>query len=158
MGRCDPKPNRVDSQRRAYKGSMMQLQAYVNQLQSDLDSALVGSISGLNQWPGIRWVSPVAQDSYREYSDQGFISALGLGPAEKAAMAKFWPRNGPCWDGLALPSDESSGALIVEAKSYPAEVRPSTGAGPESRAKITYSLERGERLCDRRRHQLPPPR
>ncbi len=56
MGRCDPAPDRVDSEGRAYKGSMLQLQAYVNRHAEDLDSEIRASIAGVAAWPGIRWV------------------------------------------------------------------------------------------------------
>lgn len=64
------------------------------------------------------WVSPLAQDDYREYRDQEFLERLGLG-MHSGRLSVFWPDGGPCWDALAKVRTRSGrGAVLVEAKSH----------------------------------------
>lgn len=141
MRRCDPDPARLDSSGLALKGSMLQIQLYVNRLSDRLDGALVESLPGLARWDrGIEWVSPIESDGFREYADSEFISALRLGRTEAQALKKFWPRRGPCWDALGVGTETGRGCLIVEAKSYPREAVTSTGATGDSLAKIKNAL------------------
>jgi hypothetical protein len=88
------------------------------------------------------WVSPLERFGFLEYRDSEFLRRLGLvGHARE--LARFWPRMGPCWDALAIVRHKGQrGALLVEAKSYPGELR-SCGcqAGPRSREKIREALD-----------------
>jgi hypothetical protein len=93
MARCDPSPERVDGAGRAYKGSMLQLQTYVNRRVETLNDAIAGAVPGIRGWPDITWVSPIERDGFREYYDGSFIASLGLGTREADLLSGFWPRN-----------------------------------------------------------------
>jgi hypothetical protein len=93
----------------------------------------------------IRWVSPLASDSYREYRDAEFLDRVGLS-GHAAELAHFWPSRGPSWDALGIVSDQEGkmkpGVLLVEAKSHVAEVYGNgCQASPKSRARITQALQ-----------------
>jgi hypothetical protein len=69
-----------------------------------------------------------------------------VSPDLAATLSGWWPAGGPHWDALArleIPRKEL-GILLVEGKSYPAEMRDEKGSGatnPASREKIARSLE-----------------
>lgn len=90
---------RVDENGRAYAGSQRQIQSYVN-LQTDKVSASIIKALSLTENSRIVWVSPLASNSYNEYSDSNFLHALGL-KLLTPMLAGFWPRGGPRWDALA---------------------------------------------------------
>lgn len=110
---------RVDETGRAYAGSQRQIQTYVNEHPVELSRAMSVSLglNGIDQ--SILWVSPLATQSYREYRDNDFLDALGLGQFA-GAMRRFWPRGGPCWDALARIT--GGGCILVEAKSHLPEI------------------------------------
>lgn len=62
-------------------------------------------------------------------------------------MAEWWPSGGPHWDALArleFPDQRGPGVLLVEGKSYPAEMLDKKGlsaTNPRSIEKITRALE-----------------
>ena len=101
----------------------------------------------------LEWVSPLEKDGFAEYRDEAFLAALGHSDLA-VVLAAFWPRGGPQWDALATvrlgdqtslqgghSAKPSSGVLLVEAKSYPAEMESSgCRAGGRSRALIERSL------------------
>jgi hypothetical protein len=131
----------VDANGRAYAGSQRWIQYYVNWRAADLDHAIREAIPEIG---AIEWVSPLAADTFAEYRDGEFLARLGLGHLKKD-LRGFWPDGGPCWDALAVV-DGGSGVVLVEAKSYPAEVYGGgTGAGERSLARITESLEAARR-------------
>ena len=89
------------------------------------------------------WLSPRADDDRAEYRDGGFLQRLGL--ADHApALADFWPRGGPVWDGLARCAD---GVVLVEAKAHLREAlsTPCAAADPASRARIGAALDQARR-------------
>ena len=88
--------------------------------------------------PRLDWVSPLAADDYAEYRDAGFLDRLGLG-ALAPALAEFWPRGGPVWDGLAHAGDA---VVLVEAKAHVPEflTTPSQARAPASVARIAAAL------------------
>ena len=137
--------DKVDEQGRAYAGSQLQIQIYVNRRQTELDAAIARALPGIASGIPFEWVSPVERAEFEEYRDLKFIEALEL---ESVAMdlAEFWPRRGPVWDALArvpLSSGGSTGVLLVEGKSYPAEMRSrGTGASEGSLEIIEASLQR----------------
>src|SRR4051794_36113350 len=99
----------------AVKGSQRQLQLHVNvpELREALDARLCDHASAIT--PGsIEWRSPLLTEGYREFADRGFVEALGR-PDLVQALAEFWPRGGPVWDGLATfrTPDGETGALLV---------------------------------------------
>ena len=115
---------------RAARGSRRQLQDYVNRFPRCLNEAILGALPGAVSPPRIQieWLSPLESDNYREYRDRTFLEHLGLDDAT-GLLARYWPRLGPCWDGLGLIhglKESRRGVLLVEAKSHVDEVE---GAG-----------------------------
>lgn len=117
--------DRRDDKGRAHTGSQMCLQVWVNRRQGALSQSVLTAL-GMDQ-PGVHveWVSPLEGERFAEYKDGAFLQALQL-KEHAPTLATFWPRGGPVWDGLAKiirPGRASTGYVLVEAKSYPAEVR-----------------------------------
>lgn len=98
----------------------------------------IRSSFGWSEAESIKWCSPAREDDYAEYYDDEFLTCLGISDLE-VALADFWPKSGPRWDGLACT--DSGKLLLIEAKAYPEEaVDGSSGAGPRSLAKIKAAL------------------
>lgn len=137
--------NRVDDFGRAYAGSQLQIQTYVNRRRQQLDAAILEALPDLAQGgASLQWVSPLEEDRFAEYQDESFLAALGL--LELAGeLAQFWPQGGPKWDALAKihwNHDGLSGVLLLEAKSYPQEMFSSGCLACESsRTRIISSLD-----------------
>jgi len=137
--------HRSDELGRAYAGSQLQIQTYVNRRQEAFSAAVVKSVPALREAGAhLRWVSPLERDRFAEFRDAEFLAALGQA-RHAGRLAQFWPSRGPDWDGLAvvvLPS-APPGVLLVEAKSYPDEMRgPGCMAESErSIAMITRALD-----------------
>lgn len=110
---------RVDEAGRAYAGSQLQLQLYVNRRQEELDGAITHALGLMPS--SLIWVSPLENERFKEYSDAVFLKKLGLDELIPA-LREFWPPSGPRWDGLACVI-HSRTVVLVEAKNYPAEVR-----------------------------------
>jgi hypothetical protein len=110
---------RVDDAGRAYAGSQLQLQIYVNRRQAELDHEITQAL-GLPPGP-LTWVSPLESAGFKEYKDAAFLKKLGLERLIEP-LGLFWPNSGPRWDGLAR-IEGSQTVVLVEAKNYPAEVR-----------------------------------
>jgi len=133
---------RTDEQGRAYKGSQLQVQLYVNRREPEL-SAAAGEALGMAS-EAITWVSPLEGQSFEEYRDMDFLEAAGQ-RAAAVDLAEFWPEQGPVWDALATvrTSNGPTGVILAEGKSYPAEMCGSGClAGPKSRKIIDASLGR----------------
>lgn len=132
----------MDESGLAYKGSQLQTQIYVNARREDLEAAVRRSIPSLPADARLEWRSPLAAERFDEYRDGAFLRAVGL--AHLAGdLRSFWPAGGPRWDGLAEVglSDGAPGVVLVEGKSYPAEMEGG-GAKAEgaSRERIRSSL------------------
>jgi len=69
----------------------------------------------------IGWISPIPRNGFCEYRDN-FLEALGL-IGHREQLCKFWPRKGPVWDGLGVMKVENDCCFLLEAKSYPGEMR-----------------------------------
>ena len=135
---------RVDEGGRAYSGSQLQTQIYVNRRASELSQAVADAL-GLDSYR-FRWASPLESGNYKEYRDREFLRAVGIDEMWPQ-LSRFWPRWGPVWDGLAAleveGAPETPGIILVEAKSYPAEIFGNgCGARPKSRQKIEEALNR----------------
>ena len=137
---------RVDSLGRAYAGSQLQIQVYVNRRPEELCQAVlkgVPPLASLGVCP--LWVSPLENLRFVEYQDRKFLDVLRMGHLS-GRLSGFWPRRGPVWDALAaigIPKSDQSvpGVLLVEAKSHPAEVYgPGCKASPKSRRMIEAAL------------------
>lgn len=131
----------------AKKGSRYHLQRYVNNRQQELNRLIMEVSPSLKEFAARkpRWVSPV-KDDYCEYQDREFLEKLDLGDHWQA-LKKFWPKNGPVWDGLAKirGKNETNGAIILEAKSHTGELTSKCGAKGDSRARICDSLRAVQR-------------
>jgi hypothetical protein len=70
--------SRIDSTGRAHAGSQRQIQMCVNESTHALNSAVAQSLSRykLDQ-SAIRWVAPLAADTYSEYQDSEFLERVG---------------------------------------------------------------------------------
>jgi hypothetical protein len=88
----------------------------------------------------VTWLSPLADDGFAEYRDDCFLDRLGV-KAQGVPLSKFWPRNGPRWDGLGKASGNRP--LLVEAKAYiEEEVSSPSGAGEKSQPLVRRSLDK----------------
>jgi hypothetical protein len=130
---------------RAEKGSQLQTQIYVNRRQSELNKAIQAAVPSLSvQEPALIWVSPIQADSFREYHDAEFLSAVGL-EVLTPLLENFWPSRGPHWDALAVVqrSTREPGVLLLEAKSYPEEFQGGglKATSPSSKKKSARALK-----------------
>lgn len=136
---------RTDSRGRAFAGSQLQIQIYVNRRPDDVNANIRSALGpALPARAEIVWRSPLESEGFAEYRDGEFLAALGL-PHLREKLAGFWPEGGPRWDGLAIVNDpaksDPSAYLLVEAKSYPKEVfGPGCQAQPDSRRTIEAAL------------------
>lgn len=116
---------RCDEDGRAFAGSQLQVQTYVNRRRQQLDATILALLPDSLREACINWRSPLEEEKFAEYMDGGFLDALGLSRL-RSQLRTFWPRGGPHWDGLAtLWRQESStvvGYLLIESKSYPDEM------------------------------------
>lgn len=141
---------RVDRLGRAYAGSQLQIQIYVNRRQVELSRGVVDalpSLASLN--PHLRWVSPLERKKFAEYQDRAFLEAVELDYVA-GSLSTFWPRGGPSWDALAVVElnqrAHHKGVILVEAKSHPSEIYGSgCQASPRSRRKIEAALDQTKR-------------
>lgn len=112
---------RTDERGRAFAGSQLQVQLYSARLAPTLSAALAKAVGHPSD--SLKWIAPLEDDLFDELLDEAFIRALGYG-AHANALRAFWPGSGPRWDGLAR-LEPSGTVLLIEGKSYPAEMRGS---------------------------------
>lgn len=95
------KDSKVDELGRAYAGSQLQTQIYVNQRSEELSQKVIQELPDLaSLHPRLNWVSPLEKDRFAEYQDVAFLNTCGL-EHFSAELKAFWPRGGPVWDALA---------------------------------------------------------
>jgi hypothetical protein len=143
--------SRVDELGRAFAGSQLQIQIYVNRRQEDLFQALKKALPSLaSSNTRLHWVSPLEKDRFIEYKDAEFLLAVGL--AHLAPKLKeFWPFRGPNWDALAAVEVEKNpddrGVVLVEAKSHPSEIYGGgcQASSPASLSMIETALQQTKR-------------
>lgn len=112
---------RCDDLGRAHAGSQLQMQIYVARRQSELSQAVLESLQSIGgSFDSIEWVAPLEARKFYEPRDQKFLTALRL-ESLRQKLADFWPARGPRWDALAI-LHPGNALLLVEAKSYPAEL------------------------------------
>lgn len=133
---------RIDVDGCAYAGSQLQLQIYVNRRQDELSRTVIHAIGGLPPDAQVVWKSPLEVERFAEYQDLAFLRAIELESLWQG-LKGFWPRRGPVWDGLAVivtPDNDSRpwGVVLVEAKSYPAEIY---GPGCQALSKSRQAIE-----------------
>ena len=98
----DERKARVDELGRAFAGSQLQIQIYVNRRQEELSLAVLNALRSLASLsPRLRWVSPLEKNRFIEYKDVHFLRAVGLGYLA-GKLSEFWPKGGPNWDALAF--------------------------------------------------------
>ncbi|MCO8146254.1 hypothetical protein NHN26_13585 [Rhodovulum tesquicola] len=113
----------------AIRGSQKWLQIFVDATPENVQPADLATLE---------WRSPLRRDSFREYQDGAFLDVLGRSDL-RDALAAFWPRGGPVWDGLAL----ADGApVLVEAKAHIGEflTTPCSAKSRLSRNRIRDAL------------------
>lgn len=136
----------LDGNGLATRGSQRQIQIYVNRFPDELSNAIVQNTPSLGMLnPRLRWVSPLEKRKYVEHRDGDFLRALELTEIT-GSLREFWPEPGPTWDALAIVENDSgnaAGVLLVEAKSYRAELfgGGSKANKPESLMKIQKALD-----------------
>ena len=92
-------------------GSLRDIQILVNEHPFSFSKAIIKKLNVKSN--DIEWVSPLKEDKYAEYRDDGFIERLGINSL-KVNLDKFWPKNGPQWD--ALGKGDKRGVFLIEAK------------------------------------------
>lgn len=134
---------RTDELGRAYKQSQLQMQLYVSRRASALTAAVLDALPSLAELrPILTWVSPLEVENFAEYHDADFLRAISR-PELAAVLADYWPPGGPHWDALAIARDADGhdvGPVLVEAKSWPGEMRSRTTASEASRKRIAERL------------------
>lgn len=148
--------DRQDSAGRAYAGSQMSLQVWVNRRQREISAEILKALAIPDDQARIEWASPLEKvepgrkKGFAEYKDGAFLRALSL-QAHRAKLKEFWPSGGPVWDGLVKivrPGSDAIGYVLIEAKSYPGEVLGGgckAAPGSVSRRKIEASLAAASR-------------
>lgn len=135
---------RADDDGRAFKKSQLQMQLYVNRRRSALTAATLSALPSLAAVDAtLDWVSPLEADRFEEYYDGAFLKAIGRSDL-RDALALYWPRSGPRWDALAVARSKSGDALgpvLVEAKSWPGEMRSRITATADSAEVIERRLQ-----------------
>lgn len=117
------------------RGSQHWIQELVNQYPAVINEAI-----GMG---AIRWVSPIQEDDYAEYRDQGFLDVLGI-ELPKIKLDTYWPHKGPQWD--ALGHTGTGEVVLVEAKAHILELfSPPTKAQGDSLDLIRRSLSQTEK-------------
>ena len=119
-------------------GSLKQMQTLINDKAGIINGKIKAKFPELSN-EEIKWVSPLREDEYSEYTDNDFIKVLGLDPDE-IKLNEFWPNRGANWDGLA--KTDSGKLILVEAKAnIPEMVSPPSAASNGSLLKIQSALE-----------------
>ena len=125
-------------QGRAERGSQKWLQDLVNDCPELLDAAIRRETSEISA--PIEWVSPLANDGFKEHRDTAFLNNLGVS-LNDVPLNEFWPRMGPQWDGLG--KTDKGQVILLEAKAHVEEMVSSpTQASPKNLNLILKSLEK----------------
>lgn len=114
----------------------------MNRRQDELSRAVINAVGGLPPNAQVVWKSPLELERFAKYQDLTFLRAIKLDSLWQG-LKGFWPRRGPVWDGLAVivtPDSDSRpwGGVLVEAKSYPAEIY---GHGCQASSKSLQTVE-----------------
>jgi hypothetical protein len=136
----------------ASKGSQKWLQLLVKEYKPIFFREFARELPSLNisSFDQIEWLSPLENDDYVEYSDNSFITRLGL-KLEHKTLANFWPNGGPVWDGLA--KIDKKNILLIEAKSHIGELLSILRAkGKDSIKTIHQSLTQTQEILGVKSH------
>jgi hypothetical protein len=138
---------RTDKLGRAYAGSQLQLQIYVNRRSIEFANGCVAALPTLASMnPKLTWMLPLESDGFVEHQDRAFLRVLGLEHLARK-LHVYWPGRGPVWDALAVvkceEASEFRGVMLVEAKSHSAEVYGNgcQASSPRSIGKIKAALD-----------------
>lgn len=137
-----------ESDNKTRRGSQRLLQESV-QHRSDLLLASLRKSGAIQHGETVTWVSPLAEDGYKEYKDSEFVAKLGLTNQLDLPLESFWPRSGPRWDALGITSD--CRPVLVEAKAHIPEL-----ASPGSTAVADKSIELISSSLDKARRHIAP--
>lgn len=110
MGRFEQKNNG--------HGSLLDIQKLINDYPDVINTELKKKMK-LSTNEIISWVSPLKADNYAEYRDEEFIRLIS-DKKLNVTLDKFWPKNGPQWDGLGKTNKDR--ILLVEAKANIPEI------------------------------------
>lgn len=128
-------------QSKAKKGSQKWLQLLINDKPEIINQGIYKKL-GIDKSVEIKWLSPLKNNEYAEYSDNAFLKLLQV-DGLTIPLEDFWPKHGPVWDGLAIAGNSK---ILVEAKAHISEiVSKGSGAGNESLRKINDSLNETKR-------------
>jgi hypothetical protein len=140
---CPTMARRVDENGLAFKRSQLQIQIAVNRHRDELEAQTLKALPSLAETePELDWRSPLEADRFREYYDGRMLDRIERSDLREA-LRDYWPQRGPRWDALAVVRSsrgEWLGPLLVEAKSYPAEMLSSCKAEGDRRARIEEQL------------------
>ena len=143
--------SRVDELGRAFAGSQLQIQIYVNRREEELYQAVLNALPSLASLsPRVHWVSPLESKKFIEYKDAEFLRAVGLAHLSPK-LKELWPLRGPNWDALAAVEIDKSpggrGVVLVEAKSHPSEIYGGgcQASSPASLSMIETALQQTKR-------------
>jgi hypothetical protein len=141
-----PTTSRVDDRGRAYAGSQLSIQTWVNCRGTELAGHILHALSLGDDPARVEWRAPLARVGFEEPRDGACLQAVDLA-AHRNALRAFWPRRGPVWDALGVIAgavNRPKAVILIEAKSYPAEVLGSgyqARSGGTSRRLIEKSLD-----------------
>src|SRR5688572_15992765 len=100
-------------QTKGHKGSQKWLRIAVDKVPGILERELKPLLAG--NAGHISWMSPRAQDKFREYRDEACLKKLNISLDDRP-LNSFWPSRGPVWDALGVTS--TGQLLLVEAKAH----------------------------------------
>jgi hypothetical protein len=81
---------RVDDDGRAYAGSQLQIQIYVNRHSEELSQKVLQGLPDLaSLHPRLNWVSPLEKDDFKEYQDTGGLQlASAITPTRGSVLTR----------------------------------------------------------------------
>lgn len=124
-------------EKKEVRGSSRWIRSYVNDHTAIIDREMQEACE-LGEASKIEWLSPLANDKFKEYGNDEFLKHLGL-QLPTIPLDQFWPNRGPRWDALARTS--TGEFILIEAKAnIPEIVSSGTGASSISRQRIEKSL------------------
>lgn len=122
---------RVDNQGIAFKKSQLQIQIAVNRHRGDLEQKVLDALPTLKELdPVLEWISPLENERFAELGDERLLERMGR-PDLDGKLKEYWPPRGPHWDAVAVARSKDGtwlGPVLIEAKSYPEEMRSSCAA------------------------------
>ncbi len=119
------------------QGSLKWMQHLADRHSPQLEAALYGT-GLLAQGSRLQWLSPRRDDQWAEYRDDSFLARIGRADLIDA-LAAFWPKRGPQWDGLA--TDGAGRLFLLDSRAHLSELHSNCQFGPPARELIENSME-----------------